>query len=201
MEKPLSVPLELAELQAAVSAATGDTIRLRDPAWLAHFHLHHRQATHYRRGRAFLAGDAGHIHSPVGGQGMNTGIQDAWNLGWKLALVAQGQTTGHAARFVRSGALAGGTHAAALYRPHLQPAGAFALDWRFHVMAAAQRGRACPSRSSAHEAVPRLRLPVFVSELNIRYRRSPLVLEGKPKLRAGPKAGDRLPDARVEPSG
>ena len=50
MEKPLSVPLELAELQAAVSAATGDTIRLRDPAWLAHFHLHHRQATHYRRG-------------------------------------------------------------------------------------------------------------------------------------------------------
>ena len=82
--------LELADLQAAVDDATGGAVRLRDPAWLSHFRLHHRQAPRYRAGRAFLAGDAAHIHSPVGGQGMNTGVQDALNLGWKLALVARG---------------------------------------------------------------------------------------------------------------
>ncbi|HEX2483092.1 MAG TPA: FAD-dependent monooxygenase, partial [Methylomirabilota bacterium] len=52
--------------------------------------LHHRQTAAYRAGNVFLAGDAAHIHSPVGAQGMNTGIQDAWNLGWKLGLVARG---------------------------------------------------------------------------------------------------------------
>ena len=65
-------------------------MRLRDPAWVTRFHLHHRQVAHYRIGRIFLAGDAAHIHSPVGAQGMNTGIQDAWNLGWKLGLVLRG---------------------------------------------------------------------------------------------------------------
>ena len=76
-----------------VDGATDDGVRLRDPVWLTHFRLHHRQAARYRAGRVFLAGDAGHIHSPVGGQGMNTGIQDAWNLGWKLALVTTGSAT------------------------------------------------------------------------------------------------------------
>lgn len=83
-----ALPLE--ELQAIVDGATGGGFALRDPAWLTHFRLHHRQAAHYRAGRVFLAGDAAHIHSPVGAQGMNTGIQDAWNLAWKLALVTRG---------------------------------------------------------------------------------------------------------------
>ena len=61
-----------------------------DPAWIVGFRIHHRLASRYRVGRAFLAGDAAHIHSPAGGQGMNTGIQDAHNLAWKLALVARG---------------------------------------------------------------------------------------------------------------
>jgi len=60
---------------------------LRDPGWMAAFHIHRRLVPHYRKGRVFLAGDAAHIHSPVGGQGMNTGMQDAFNLAWKLALV------------------------------------------------------------------------------------------------------------------
>jgi 2-polyprenyl-6-methoxyphenol hydroxylase-like FAD-dependent oxidoreductase len=81
---------ELSELQALVDPPTARAIRLRDPAWLTGFHLHHRQTASYRRGKVFLAGDAAHIHSPVGAQGMNTGIQDAWNLGWKLGLVARG---------------------------------------------------------------------------------------------------------------
>src|SRR5215207_2365790 len=85
--------LSLEELQTVVDGATGGGLVLRDPAWLRHFRLHHRQAAHYRSGRAFLAGDAAHIHSPVGAQGMNTGIQDAVNLAWKLAAVVQGSAT------------------------------------------------------------------------------------------------------------
>jgi 2-polyprenyl-6-methoxyphenol hydroxylase-like FAD-dependent oxidoreductase len=62
-----------------------------ETGWIAEFHIHRRMVHHYRQGRVFLAGDAAHIHSPVGGQGMNIGIQDAMNLGFKLALVAQGK--------------------------------------------------------------------------------------------------------------
>jgi 2-polyprenyl-6-methoxyphenol hydroxylase-like FAD-dependent oxidoreductase len=65
-------------------------IKLRDPAWIIGFRIHHRLVERYRVGRVFLAGDAAHIHSPAGGQGMNTGIQDAHNLAWKLALVTRG---------------------------------------------------------------------------------------------------------------
>ncbi|KAI0883094.1 FAD binding domain-containing protein [Annulohypoxylon maeteangense] len=61
--------------------------KLHDPTWLTRFYLHHRGVNKYSNGRLFVAGDAAHIHSPVGGQGMNTGIQDAVNLGWKLAAV------------------------------------------------------------------------------------------------------------------
>ena len=57
--------------------------------WFSTYHVHHRVVTRFRVGRAFLAGDAAHIHSPVGGQGMNTGIGDAINLAWKLAAVLQ----------------------------------------------------------------------------------------------------------------
>lgn len=62
-----------------------------ESGWIAEFNIHRRMVPHYRQGRVFLAGDAAHIHSPVGGQGMNIGIQDAMNLGFKLALVAQGK--------------------------------------------------------------------------------------------------------------
>ena len=57
--------------------------------WFSTYHVHHRVTQHFRKGRAFLLGDAAHIHSPAGGQGMNTGIGDAINLGWKLAHVIQ----------------------------------------------------------------------------------------------------------------
>ena len=58
--------------------------------WFSTYRVHHRVADRFRRGRAFLLGDAAHIHSPVGGQGMNTGIADAVNLAWKLAAVLRG---------------------------------------------------------------------------------------------------------------
>jgi 2-polyprenyl-6-methoxyphenol hydroxylase-like FAD-dependent oxidoreductase len=64
-------------------------IRVTGCDWFSTYRVHHRVADHFRVGRAFLLGDAGHIHSPAGGQGMNTGIGDAINLGWKLAQVIQ----------------------------------------------------------------------------------------------------------------
>ncbi len=64
---------------------------LSDPQWMSDFKLHRRMVPKMRVGRVFLAGDAAHIHSPIGGQGMNTGIQDAYNLAWKLALYIRGK--------------------------------------------------------------------------------------------------------------
>ncbi len=61
--------------------------------WSSYFRIHHRQAAQLRVGRMFLAGDAAHIHSPFGGQGMNTGLQDVWNLVWKLDLAVRGHAT------------------------------------------------------------------------------------------------------------
>ena len=60
-------------------------IQVREVNWFSTYRVHHRVAKHFRQGRAFLVGDAGHVHSPAGGQGMNTGLGDAVNLGWKLA--------------------------------------------------------------------------------------------------------------------
>jgi len=77
----------LPELQAAFSQAAGMDVRLTDPVWTTRYRVHHRGVDTYRKGRAFVAGDAAHIHSPAGGQGMNTGLQDAANLAWKLAAV------------------------------------------------------------------------------------------------------------------
>jgi len=65
--------------------------RVRDVVWSSRFHVHHGVAAHYRAGRVFLCGDAAHVHSPAGGQGMNTGIQDAVALGERLAAVVAGQ--------------------------------------------------------------------------------------------------------------
>jgi 2-polyprenyl-6-methoxyphenol hydroxylase-like FAD-dependent oxidoreductase len=78
---------ELAEVQELVDHRTSGAIQLSDPVWLSRFHISHRKIREFRYGRVFLAGDSAHIHSPAGGQGMNTGIQDAFNLAWKLGLV------------------------------------------------------------------------------------------------------------------
>jgi len=68
-----------------------DGVRVRSVNWFSTYHVHHRVAEHFQVGRVFLAGDAGHIHSPVGAQGMNTGIGDAVNLAWKLAEALSGR--------------------------------------------------------------------------------------------------------------
>ncbi|MDP4023996.1 FAD-dependent monooxygenase [Methylobacterium sp. NEAU 140] len=81
----------LEQVQALVDRRGPAGTRLFDPVWLSGFRINGRKVASYRRGRAFLAGDAAHIHSPAGGQGMNTGMQDAVNLAWKLALVVHGR--------------------------------------------------------------------------------------------------------------
>ncbi|GAA4909075.1 4,5-epoxidase [Stackebrandtia albiflava] len=81
----------IAGFDAMMRERAGHTdFRLHDPVWTSVFQIHRRLAETYRRGRVLLAGDAAHIHSPMGGQGMLTGIGDAENLAWKLALVLDG---------------------------------------------------------------------------------------------------------------
>jgi hypothetical protein len=77
--------LSFADLQKKFSLVM--KVDVKKTNWFSTYHVHHRVADSFARGRTFLLGDAGHIHSPVGGQGMNTGLADAMNLGWKLAAV------------------------------------------------------------------------------------------------------------------
>ena len=87
-EHPPAPTLEQA--QAIVDRRGPSAMRIHDPIWLTGFRINGRKVSDYRRGRVFLSGDAAHVHSPAGGQGMNTGMQDAFNLSWKLALVIRG---------------------------------------------------------------------------------------------------------------
>ncbi|WP_027934649.1 FAD-dependent monooxygenase [Amycolatopsis thermoflava] len=83
--------LTLDELRAKVTAIAGRDFGMHSPAWLSRFSNASRQATRYRRGRVLLAGDAAHMHMPAGGVGLNVGLQDAMNLGWKLGAVVRGE--------------------------------------------------------------------------------------------------------------
>jgi 2-polyprenyl-6-methoxyphenol hydroxylase-like FAD-dependent oxidoreductase len=187
----------LNDLQVICDGFAGGRLRLRDPVWATYFRLHRRQAAHYRAGRVFLAGDAAHVHSPAGAQGMNTGIQDAWNLGWKLALVARG-----AAREALLDS----------YEPERMPVGSFVLRFSDRASSVAVSGsrivrlirtRVAPRLVSLFVRLrwPRARGFRTISQLAIAYRDSPAVEEGQPRPRRGPKAGDRLPDQRVRRDG
>ena len=89
-QPPEDAPLHLAEVAEVTRQVFGSDYGMHDPRWLSRFHSDERQVPRYRDGRVLLAGDAAHVHSPAGMQGMNTGIQDAANLGWKLAATVQG---------------------------------------------------------------------------------------------------------------
>ncbi|WP_410592098.1 FAD-dependent oxidoreductase [Amycolatopsis sp. lyj-23] len=90
---PDDAPLDLEEIRAITRRALGTDFGMHDARWMSRFHSDERQAPRYRVGRVFLAGDAAHVHSPAGGMGMNTGLQDAANLGWKLTAVRHGAPT------------------------------------------------------------------------------------------------------------
>jgi 2-polyprenyl-6-methoxyphenol hydroxylase-like FAD-dependent oxidoreductase len=83
--------LAFEDVVPAVRREAGVALDFKACAWFSTYRIHHRRARRFRDRRAFLLGDAAHIHSPVGAQGMNTGLQDAYNLAWKLALVTSGR--------------------------------------------------------------------------------------------------------------
>jgi 2-polyprenyl-6-methoxyphenol hydroxylase-like FAD-dependent oxidoreductase len=87
---PLDQPVDLEEVRDSVRRIAGDDLGLAEMSWSTRFLSERRQAESYRVGRVFLAGDAAHVHSPLGAMGMSTGIQDAANLSWKLTAAVQG---------------------------------------------------------------------------------------------------------------
>ncbi len=87
---PDSAPVGHDEIATVLATAVGADLGVLEVGWKSRFHCDERQVEQYRHGRVFLAGDAAHVHSPMGGQGMNTGIQDAANLAWKLDAVLAG---------------------------------------------------------------------------------------------------------------
>ncbi|SDT54295.1 FAD-dependent monooxygenase [Actinoplanes derwentensis] len=90
MREPSSTPVTLEELRSALVRSCGTDFGVAEPRWLSRFGNATRLAARYRSGRVLLAGDAAHIHFPAAGQGLNTGLQDAANLGWKLAAQVHG---------------------------------------------------------------------------------------------------------------
>ena len=177
----------LEEFQDLVDSRLGPGSKLSDPEWLAVFQLHRRIVPRLSQGRVFLAGDAAHINSPAGGQGMNTGIQDAYNLAWKLGLVAAGKgkdellDSYHLERHPVAQTVVRGTHRA--FRAALSDNPLLRLMRRFIVPILSKRDR-----------VNRW-IRVAASELNINYRRSPIAVEDG--FRSGPAAGERAPDGPV----
>jgi 2-polyprenyl-6-methoxyphenol hydroxylase-like FAD-dependent oxidoreductase len=162
--------------------------RLIDAHWTSSFRVHRRAVDRLRVGRCFVAGDAAHIHSPVGGQGMNTGVQDAFNLAWKLALVVSGQAseslldTYDAERRPVAEAVLAATDRATRLITLRNPL--------------ARRVRNLAVSFLVTLPSVRRRLARGVAELGISYRGGPLSVDGPAWIRGG----DRLPDVRLDSS-
>jgi 2-polyprenyl-6-methoxyphenol hydroxylase-like FAD-dependent oxidoreductase len=163
--------------------------KVSDPHWLAAFRVNERQATHIRDRRAFLVGDAAHVHSPAGGQGMNTGLQDAYNLAWKLALVQRE----HAPRGLLD-----------TYELERRPVAERVVKQTSAMFKlalvrgpAAQKVRDAVLAHLATIAPIQRRIVSSVSERDINYRDSPIVCEHARPAHA-PHAGDLAPDATPE---
>jgi 2-polyprenyl-6-methoxyphenol hydroxylase-like FAD-dependent oxidoreductase len=192
-----SVPLT--DLQTLLDDA-GLKARIIALAWSAQYRLQHRLAPRFRRGRLFLAGDAAHAYSPATGQGMNTGIQDALNLGWKLAFAAS--ATDLAALLDSYEAERRPIVRRALGVTHL----AFWAEASPSSLPSLLRGVMAPLGAPLVPALAGRRRLVgeavaLVLQLRAAYRHSPLSWEGLPRLRTGPRTGQRLPDATVTVDG
>gem|GEM_PF-322235 len=166
----------LADVQAMVDHRAGGGFTVSDPAWLTNFRINERKVADYRAGRVFLAGDAAHVHSPAGGQGMNTGMQDAIALAWRLALVMRGQS----ATLLDS------------YSPERTAVGAMVLrnatrltDVATLANPAAQAVRDAVAHFALGFEAVRERVVTQMSEIEIAYAKSP--------LSQGHHAGDRFP--------
>ena len=160
-------------LQALVRTRSGwDELELGEPSWTSVYHANFRLADGYRRGPVLIAGDAAHAHPPTGGQGLNTSVQDAYNLGWKLAAVLAGADDG----LLDS------------YEAERRPVAAGVLDLSADLLRAMNR------RGDMRRGRETL-------QLDLHYRASPLSLELRSPGRAV-GAGDRAPDGwGLDPAG
>jgi 2-polyprenyl-6-methoxyphenol hydroxylase-like FAD-dependent oxidoreductase len=183
----------LAEMQALLDARLSLPARIVTTTWTARYRLHRRGVPRYRQGRVFLAGDAAHVHSPVGAQGMNTGIQDAYNLAWKLAAVEHG----HADPTLLDS-----------YHRERHPVGqallrttdrAFSLAASPGALPRLIRGHLLPHLAPRVLTIPAIRrLAVgLISQLRIAYPDSPLNAEYGHGWSHGPRPGDRAREGDV----
>jgi 3-(3-hydroxy-phenyl)propionate hydroxylase len=171
----------LQELKELLIAACGTDYGLHSPSWISRFTDTTRQAATYRRGRVLLAGDAAHVHSPIGGLGLGTGVQDAVNLGWKLAQVIKGTSPD---RLLDT------------YHAERHPAGARVLRTTMAQVALLREdARTLAAREIVGDLLtmeePRTRIAGMMSGLDIRYELGP----GHPLL------GRRMPDLEVVTTG
>lgn len=173
--------------------------QLKNPDWFSVFKIHSRITNRFQKGRIFLAGDAAHVHSPAGGQGMNTGIQDAYNLAWKLALVVKGTAapalldTYHEERHLIAQNLHRTTDRFFQLMIQQSKLGEFFRLWLF------------PKGFRFVTGIEWLRQRVLrrASQIAIKYRFSSLSHEGSAKgfYRKAPKAGDRAPYTKIRIEG
>ena len=166
----------------------GDDLEFSECLWFSTYRIHHRCAERFRDRRAFLLGDAAHIHSPAGGQGMNTGLQDAFNLGWKLAAVVQGAPDALLDSYADE-------RIPVAHRLLHTTDRAFMLAVSDTVLA-----RIVRTRVVARAAALALRFEAFrqfafgtVSQIGIAYPDSPLSRSAAPLPAGAPRPGDRFP--------
>jgi 3-(3-hydroxy-phenyl)propionate hydroxylase len=188
-EPPLDPAPEpsLEQCKALIARRVRERVDVSDLAWSSYFHVNSRMVDRLRVGRIFLAGDAAHVHSPAGAQGMNTGIQEALNLGWKLARVIGGAAPD---RLLDT------------YHVERHPIERDVLRQTGFITQMAEAGHG-PLKLLRERVMPVLAAlgplrdaaRATISELSIQYRRSPLTLERV--LDGGPRAGERAPDALV----
>lgn len=177
----------LEEVNEALNRLGGVDAELYDPVWVALFRVNHRAAPQFRQGRVFIAGDAAHEHVPIGGQGMNTSIQDAFNLAWKLAHVIQGRApqslldTYQTERHPIAEQLLSGTDEA---YTNLLKAGELGKA------AVRLLGPWLLSNQTVRETMRNT-----LEEINVGYRKGPLTEDYGGSR--GPHAGDRMLDASV----
>ena len=181
--------LKFEDLSDAIHKRMGGQFVVSQVNWFSPYRIHHRRADRFSSGRCFLLGDAAHIHSPAGGQGMNTGLQDAFNLGWKLALVCHGQA---AATLLDSYAAERIPVAERLLKTTDR---AFAAITSPSRLAQALRTRIAfiiAKTLMQLTAVQRLAFRI-ISQTAISYRHSPISVNSDAVAHRAPHAGDRMP--------
>jgi len=185
----------LEEIQRAIDICGPKGSRASDPGFLARYYVHQRKVEHYVHQRVILAGDAAHIHSPLGAQGMNTGMQDAMNLAWKLALVVQGRAP---ARLLESYQIERAAVGTRLLQDDEQLTHQAFLH---HPLATATRDCVAPCLTQ----LPQMQQVITstAAELRISYQHGPLVAEYRgEQVKSAPsrvKVGDRAPNGSISP--